>query len=98
MDPLTGDLWVAVLVQALKVEFYFHDHTVPVASKILHIKMDQSTELPFERVSVEEVFSSSAEDGVIGAVTMGLYSHNRLLVGTICKDMMLCDVKHLMYK
>lgn len=97
VDPTTGHLWVAVLVQAMKVADYFKDHSVAVPSKCLHITMDQQAELPFSKNSVEEVFSSSGDDGVVGAVSVCMYVAGRLIVGSICQDMMVCDVSYLRY-
>ena len=97
MDPETGHLWVAILINGLEVDFYFHNTSIPIKSKILHIKLDPSSPLPFDNTAIEEVFSSSGEDGMVGAVTVGVYARNRLVVGTICKDMMLCDVHYLRY-
>ena len=60
--------------------------------------IDQKKELPFENYLIEEVFSSTGKDGVVGAVTGCVYSEGRLVLGTIAKDMMLCDVPYVMYK
>ena len=89
---------MGILANGLSVPQYIHDHSVPVKSKILHIRMDPSTSLPFDDVSIEQVFSSNADEGVVGAVTIGLYAQNRLVVGTIAEDMMLCDVHYLRYR
>ena len=97
VDPTTGHLWVAVLVQALKTGDYFKDHSVAVASKCMHITVDQDAELPFSETSVEEVFSSSGEDGVVGAVSVCMYVTGRLVVGSICQDMMVCELPYLRY-
>ena len=97
VDPETGHLWVAILVNGLSVISYDHNTSIPIKSKILHIKLDPSSSLPFDNTAIEEVFSSSAEDGMVGAVSVGVYACNRLVVGTIWRDMMLCDVHYLRY-
>ena len=89
---------MAILINGLNAARYFHDHSVPVKNKILHIRIDPSTSLPFDDVSMEQVFSSNADEGVVGAITIGLYARNRLVVGTIAHDMMLCDVHYLGYR
>ena len=89
---------MAILINPLNVARYFHDHSVPVRSKILHIRIDPSASLPFDNVAIEEVFSSNADEGVVGSVSIGLYARNRLVVGTIAHDMMLCDMHYLRYR
>lgn len=81
----------------LKISDYFKDRSVPVASKCLHVSIDPDAALPFSSYSVEEVLSSTGEDGVVGAVTVCVYFEGRIVVGTIGKDMMLCDAPYLMY-
>ena len=97
VDPTNGHLWVGILVNSLQVSRHFHNRQVPIKSKILHIKVDQRAELPFDNVSIEEVFSSNAEDGVVGAVTGCVHFQGRLVVGTIMGDMMLCDAPYIRY-
>ena len=95
VDPTNGHLWVAILAKPLSVAEYFVNHSTPVASRILHVSIDESATMPFTGSKVEEVFSSDGED--FGATTIGLYHDGKLLVGTIAKDMMYCEVPTLMY-
>lgn len=97
VDPNTGDLWIALLVKPLKVSDYFKDRSVPVPSKCLHVRLDQKAEFPFDNFTMEEVFSSTGDDGVVGSVSVCMYAEGQLLVGTIGHDMMLCDAPYLMY-
>ncbi len=86
-----------MLIQPLETHNYFHDQSVPVASQILHVSIDQNADLPFTDYKIEEVFSSTGKDGVVGAVTGCVYTQGKLLVGTISRDMMLCDAPYVMY-
>lgn len=95
--PETGNLLVGVLVHCLKVADYFKNQTVPVPSRCLHISIDQKAELPFDNHLVEEVFATTGEDGVVGAVTGCVYVKGKLVVGTIAKDMMVCDAPYLVH-
>ena len=61
----------------------------------MHIAVDQNADMPFADCKVEEVLSTSGEK--INAVTTGLYHRGKLLLGTIRKDMWICDVPYLMY-
>ena len=97
VDPKTGDLWIGLLVHPLKVKDYFHDRTVAVPSRCLHVRLDQVAELPFDKYSVEAVLSSTGEDGVIGMISACLYAEGRLVAGSVGHDMMLCDAPYLMY-
>ena len=97
VDPNTGHIWVAILAHPLKFESYKEDHSFPLPSKCLHISIDQMAGLPFSNYSVEEVFSTTGEDGIVGGVTVCVYAEGRLLVGTVFKDMMMCDAPYLMY-
>ena len=93
MDPVTGHLWVAIQVNAVHaIDFSYLYNSIPIKSKILHVKLDLSSSLPFDNSTVEEVFSSTAEDGMLGAVSVGVHARNRLVVGTAHNDMMLCDM------
>ena len=72
-----------------------HNHSEPVPGRVLHIAIDQTAELPFTNCKIEAVLSTSGEK--INAMTAGLYHRGKLLVGTIRKDMWICDVPYLMY-
>ena len=61
----------------------------------MHLAIDQSADLPFTDCKIEEVLSTSGDK--INAVTTGLYHRGKLLLGTIRKDMCMCDVPYLMY-
>ena len=61
----------------------------------MHIAIDQNhADLPFTNCKIEEVLSYSGES--INAVSIGLYHQGKLL-GTMRKDMWMCDVPYLMY-
>ena len=61
----------------------------------MHIAINQNAELPFTDYKIEEVLSTSGEN--INAVSTGLYHRGKLFLGTMRKDMWMCDVSHLMY-
>ena len=63
--------------------------------RIIHVAIDQNSDLPFTDCKIEEVLSTTGEK--INGVTTGLYHRGKLLLGTIRKDMWMCDVPHLMY-
>lgn len=97
VDPITGNLIVGTLVQPLKlVTAKFGVNAVP--SRCLHVSLDQNAVLPFDNHSMEELFSSTGEDGVVGSVTGCVHVNGKLVVGTIERDMMVCDAPYLMYK
>ena len=90
-----GHLWVAHFDNIFQLLKYIHNHSEPMPGKIMHIAIDQSSDLPFTNCKIEEVLSTSGEK--INAMTTGLYHRGKLLVGTIRKDMWMCEVPYLMY-
>ena len=76
---------------------YFKDRSVAVASRCLHVHLDQGAELPFDNSTVEEVFSSTGEGEMVGSISVCMYAEGRLLAGSVGHDMMMCDVPYLMY-
>ena len=72
-----------------------YNHSEPMPGKVMHIAIDQNADLPFTDYKIEEVVSYSGES--INAVSSGLYYQGKLLLGTIRKDMWMCDVPYLMY-
>ena len=97
VDPKTGNMWIALLTQPLKVKPYLQDHSVAVPSKCLHLRLDQGAELPFDGHALEEVFSTSGEGEMISAVTTCMHVEGKLLLGALSKDMALCEAPYLMY-
>ncbi len=95
VDPTNGHLWVAVMPKPLTILKYFTDRSTEVAGQILHIAIDEQASSPFESFRVEEVFATAGD--LISATTVGLYSDGKLLIGTIGKDMLYCEVPHLIY-
>ena len=92
---MDGHLWVAQHINILKLIKYIRNHSIPVPGRVVHVAIDQYSDEPFTDCKIEEVVSNS---GVrISAVTTGLYHRGRLLLGTVRKDMMLCEVPYLMY-
>ena len=63
--------------------------------KVVHIAIDQYADLPFTSCEIEEVLSYSGES--VNGISTGLYYRGKLLLGTIRKDMWMCDVPYLMY-
>ena len=97
-DPSTDDLWIAVSVHPLKISEYFKDRTVPMPALCLHVHLNtMPEELPFTNYSIEEVLSSTGEDGVVGTISVCMYSQGRLVVGSVGHDMMLCNAPYLMH-
>ena len=84
-------MWVAVFPQILNVATYLHDRSHPVKGRILHITLLELEEEPFSysKSQIEEIFETSGSE--FGAMTIGVYSNGKLLIGTIGSDLMLCD-------
>ena len=97
VDRETGDLWVALLIQPLKVKHHYKDHSIAVPSKCMRLQTNQGAGLPFDNHTLEEVLSSTGEGGVVSTITTCLYAGERLVVGTLAQDLMLCDVEYFMY-
>ena len=95
MSPENGHLWVAHFINGLQFFKYIHNHSVPMPGRVLQIAIDQDSNQPFTDCKIEEVMSTSGV--IINAVTTGLYHRGKLLLGTIRRDMMMCDVPYLMY-
>ena len=95
VSPVNGHLWIAFFTNSLQFFEYIHNHSKPMSGRVVHVAIDQTSELPFTDYKIEEVFATSGEK--INAVTMGLYHRGKLLLGTIRKDMMICDVPYLTY-
>ena len=95
MSPENGHLWVAHFTNNLAFFKYIYNHTEPFPGRVLHIAIDQKSDEPFTDCKIEEVLSTSGVK--INAVTIGLYHRGKLLLGTVRKDMMMCDVTYLMY-
>ena len=95
VSPVDGHLWVAHFVNGLQFFKYVTNHSEPMPGRVLHIAVDQNSDEPFTDCQIEEVVSTTGER--INAVTTGLYHRGKLLLGTIRKDMMLCEVPYLMY-
>ena len=95
VDPANGDLWVAIMPKPLTVLDYFGNHSIEVPSKILHIVIDEQASSPFERHQIEEVFATAGD--IVSATTVAVYQEGKLLIGTIGKDMLYCNVTYLLY-
>ena len=96
VSPESGHLWVAYSIDILGFFEYVHNHSYPMPGRVVHLAIDQNSDQPFTDCKIEEVVSNSGEN-MINAITMGLYHRGKLLLGTIRKDMMMCDVPRLMY-
>lgn len=75
--------------------FKYRENAVP--SRCIHVKINENADRPFDDYVLEEVFSSTGEDGMVGAVTGCVHANGKLVVGTVAKDMMLCDAPRLAY-
>ena len=95
VSPENGHLWIAYFVDVHQFNKYLYNHSEPMPGKIVHITIDQSVDLPFTDCKIEEVLSYSGES--INGISMGLYHRGKLLLGTMRKDMWMCDVPYLMY-
>jgi hypothetical protein len=91
IDPTNGHMWVAVFPRPLNVLWYMADRSVPVEGRLLHIALSEEEDAPFSpRYSkIEEVFETDGTE--FGAVTIGVYSNNKLLLGTVGLNFMFCD-------
>jgi hypothetical protein len=95
VDPKTGDLWIGLLVQPLKMTDYFKDRRVSVASKCLRVCLDQEAEFPFDNHTLEEVLSTTGEGEMVGTISVCMYTEGRLLAGSVGHDMLLCETPYL---
>jgi len=75
---------------------YVYNHSSPVASRTIHAAIDETNELPFTNYQLEEVFASTGND--VRAISISVYHKKKLLLGSICTDMMYCEVPLLMYE
>lgn len=91
IDPTDGHMWVAVFPRPLNVLRYITNRSHPVEGRVLHISLSEEKEAPFSytRSKIEEIFQTDGRE--FGAVTISVYSGNKLLLGTIGLDMMFCD-------
>ena len=97
VDPKTGDLWIGQLAEPLKISGYFKDRNVAVASRCLHVHLNQGAELPFDNSTIEAVLSSSGSGEIIGTTSVCVYTEGRLLAGSVGHDIMMCETPYLMY-
>jgi hypothetical protein len=97
VSPENGHLWIAYFVDVPQFTKYLYNHSEPMPGKVVHITINQSADhdLPFTNSKIEEVLSYSGES--INGISMGLYHRGKLLLGTMRKDMWMCDVPYLMY-
>ena len=73
---------------------HIHNRSVPVEGRILHIRLFEEQEEPFsyERSTIEEMFET---DGIgFGAITIAVYCNNKLVMGTVVNDLMICENVH----
>ena len=91
IDPVTGDMWVAMFPRPLSILSYMVDRSYPVEGRIYHISLNEDEELPFsyKESNVEEIFETDGH--VFGAVSISVYCKNKLLLGTIGLNLMFCD-------
>ena len=94
IDPTDGDMWVAVFPKPLHMIQYIHNRSVSVEGRVLHIRLFEEEDKPFsyERSSIEEIFET---DGIeFGAITIAVYCNSKIVMGTVVKDLMICDNVH----
>ena len=91
IDPTNGHMWVAAFPRPLNVLKYMADRSHPVEGRVLHIALSEEKDTPFsyKHSKIEEVFETDGKE--FGAVTIGVYSNNKLLLGTIGLDFMYCS-------
>lgn len=84
-------MWVAVFPRPLNVLHYIRNHSHPVEGRVLHISLSEDNPLPFsyDDSRIEEIFETDGHE--FGAVTIGVNRDNKLLLGTICRDLMFCE-------
>ena len=94
IDPTNGHMWAAVFPLPLNVLKYIHDRLHPVEGRLFHIAMSEEEEEPFSytKSQIEEKFETDGTD--FGAMTIGVYCNNKLLLGTVGHDLMLCNNVH----
>ena len=78
-----------------RLHAYNLNNSTLISGRIVHIVIDEGSELPFNGYQVEEVFATTGHN--VRATTIGLY-HKKLLVGSISSDMMYCEVPLLLYE
>ena len=96
VSPTNGHLWVSVIAKPLQFKPYVYNHSSPMASRVIHISVDETKELPFSNRQMEEVFASTGHD--MRAISISVYHKKKLLLGSICTDLMYCEVPLLMYE
>ncbi len=69
---------------------------MPVSANILQVTVDENADKPFESSQIESVYMSDGTNGV-GAISIAAYSNNTLLLGSVCTNMIVCDVNYLQY-
>lgn len=91
IDPTNDHMWVAAVPYPLHIFDYIKDRSYPVEGRSFHISLFEDNELPYIESSskIEEVFETDGKE--FGAVSVAVYSNNKLLLGTVGLNIMLCD-------
>ena len=95
VSPVNDHLWVAVMPKPYKFRQHMVDRSIPIAGRVIHVTVDANAPLPFNSSKVEEVFSTTGEG--FSANSIAVYHDGKLLIGTVCNQMMYCEVPFLMY-
>ena len=70
--------------------------SIPSPGQVIHIAVNESSDQPFMGSEIEEVFATNGQE--MGPTSVGVYYDNILAVGSICGNMMVCEVSYLMYQ
>ena len=91
IDPTNGHMWLATFPRPYNVEIYLRNRSHPVEGRVFHVSLLEDKEAPFsyDYSRVEEVFETDGRE--FGAVTIGVYCKNKLLLGTIGLNLMFCN-------
>lgn len=91
IDPTNGHMWLAVFPRPFNIFPYIMDRSYPVENRVLHISLFEEEDAPFShsRSKTEEIFATDGTE--FGAVSVGVYSNNKLLLGTVGLNFMFCD-------
>ena len=79
IDPTNGHMWVSIVPRLDNVFEYIVNRSHPVENRVIHIALSEEEDTPF----------SPSHSKIV--VSVGVYSNNKLLLGTVGLNFMFCD-------